>query len=195
VNTEDLVRQHFTDSIETKISTADTMSTKIAEAGQLMAQGLINGSKIFTCGNGCSAADAQHFAAQLINRYEMERPPLPAIALTTNTSTITAVARDYHYNSVFSKQLYALAQHDDILLAISTTGHSENILAAVKVAQEKDMKLIVLSGGDGGKLSGLLREQDIEIRVASNSAARIHENHTLIIHCFCDLIDQTLFGA
>jgi len=163
-------------------------SLKIVEA-------LVNDKKILTCGNGGSAGDAQHFSSEMLNRFERERPALPAIALTTDTSTITSIANDYHYDEIFAKQLRALGQPGDILLVYTSSGNSGNILKAVKVAHDKEMLVIALSGKDGGALAGLLNEADIEIRVPSLSTARIQEVHLLISHCLCDLIDNQLFGG
>ena len=156
---------------------------------------LLNNGKILSCGNGGSAGDAQHFSAELLNRFEKERPGLPAVALTTDSSTITAIANDYSYEEIFSKQVSALGQSGDVLLAISTSGNSANVAAAMKAAQEREMLLAVLSGNDGGEMAGLLREQDIEIRVPSSRTARIQEVHLVIIHCLCDFIDTQLFGG
>jgi D-sedoheptulose 7-phosphate isomerase len=160
-----------------------------------MVNSLLNNGKILSCGNGGSAGDAQHFSAELLNRFEKERPGLPAMALTTDSSTITAIANDYSYEEIFSKQVSALGQAGDVLLAISTSGNSANVAAAMKAAQEREMLTIVLSGNDGGTMAGLLGEQDIEIRVPSNRTARIQEVHLVVIHCLCDFIDTQLFGG
>ena len=160
-----------------------------------MVEALVNDKKILCCGNGGLAADAQHFSSEMLNRYERERPALPAIALTTDTSTITSIANDYHFDEIFAKQIRALGQAGDILLVYSTSGHSANIISAIQTAHDKELTVIALTGKDGGKLSSVLNETDIEIRVPSNSTARIQEVHLLITHCFCDLIDQQLFGA
>ncbi len=167
----------------------------IAFGSQQMVEALVNDKKILCCGNGGSAADAQHFSSEMLNRYERERPALPAIALTTDTSTITSIANDYHFDEIFAKQIRALGQAGDILLVYSTSGHSANIISAIQTAHDKELTVIALTGKDGGKLSSVLNETDIEIRVPSNSTARIQEVHLLITHCFCDLIDQQLFGA
>ena len=156
---------------------------------------LLNNGKILSCGNGGSAGDAQHFSAELLNRFEKERPGLPAVALTTDSSTITAIANDYSYEEIFSKQVSALGQPGDVLLAISTSGNSANVAAAMKAAQEREMLLVVLSGNDGGEMAGLLSEQDTEIRVPSSRTARIQEVHLVVIHCLCDFIDTQLFGG
>jgi D-sedoheptulose 7-phosphate isomerase len=160
-----------------------------------MVNSLLNNGKILSCGNGGSAGDAQHFSAELLNRFEKERPGLPAMALTTDSSTLTAIANDYSYEEIFSKQVSALGQASDVLLAISTSGNSANVAAAMKAAQERKMLTVVLSGNDGGLMTGLLGNQDIEIRVPSNRTARIQEVHLVVIHCLCDFIDTQLFGG
>ena len=159
-----------------------------------MGECLLANRKILSCGNGGSAADAQHFSSELLNRFERERPGLPAIALTTDSSTLTSIANDYSYEEIFSKQVRALGQPGDILLAISTSGNSPNIVQAIGAASERDMCVIALTGRDGGKMAGNYRQGDVEIRVNAESTARIQEVHLLLIHCLCDLIDQQLFG-
>lgn len=189
----DLVTQSFQSSIATKQQALATIAPAIAKAGEWMAQSLIDGHKILSCGNGGSAADAQHFSAELLNRYEIERPPLPAIALSTDTSTITSIGNDYHFDEIFSKQIQALGQANDILLAISTSGKSKNILRAIDAAQERGLRVIALTGKDGGDVAKKLSvANDIEIRVPSSTTARIQETHLLIIHCMCAIIDQSL---
>ena len=188
------VKQHFNDSIQTKILAADILAEQINTAANLMIKALLAGNKILSCGNGGSAGDAQHFSAEMLNRFERERPSLPAIALTTDTSTLTAIANDYDYSQIFAKQIRALGQQGDILLVISTSGNSQNILAAIIVAHERDMHVIALTGRDGGELVNLLRCDDIELRVPAERTARIQETHLVIIHCLCDLIDQQLFA-
>jgi len=188
------INQHFSDSIQAKIEAADKLPEVIQAAAHAMVQALINGNKILSCGNGGSAGDAAHFSSELLNRFERERPALPAIALTTDTMTLTAIGNDYQFDLIFSKQISALGQAGDILLAISTSGNSQNMLKAVQMAHDKGLLVIALTGKNGGKLAGLLHEKDIEIRVPSASTARIQEVHLLIIHCICDLIDQELFG-
>ncbi|MCX7124974.1 MAG: phosphoheptose isomerase [Gammaproteobacteria bacterium] len=189
------VKQIFNDSIQTQITAADTLSEIIAKAAQMMVDSLLNNHKILCCGNGGSASDAQHFSAEMLNRYEAERPSLPAIALTTDTSTITSIANDYHFNEIFSKQIKALGQAGDILLAFSTSGNSKNIIEAIVAAHHRQMLVIVLTGRDGGDVPPLLNESDIEIRVPSESTARIQETHGIVIHCLCDIIDKQLFTA
>lgn len=187
------IKQTFSDSIQTFITSADTLSDTIAKASQIMVDALLSNHKILCCGNGGSAADAQHFSAEMLNRYECERPSLPAIALTTDTSTITSIANDYHFNEIFSKQIKALGQAGDVLLAFSTSGHSKNILDAIVAAHHREMIVIVLTGRDGGDIPPLLTANDIEIRVPAESTARIQETHGIVIHCLCDIIDRQLF--
>jgi phosphoheptose isomerase len=187
------IKQHFNDSIQTKMIAADTLSEHILTAADLMVQCLLNNHKILSCGNGGSAGDAQHFSSELLNRFESERPSLPAIALTADSSTITAIANDYSYNDIFSKQIKALGQAGDILLAISTSGNSKNVCEAIDVAHQRNMRIIALTGNDGGSMANLLDNNDIEIRVPSHSTARIQESHLVIIHCLCDMIDCQLF--
>jgi D-sedoheptulose 7-phosphate isomerase len=191
----DQIDQHFQDSIAVKQQSLEVLIEPIHRAGEAMVNSLLNNGKILSCGNGGSAGDAQHFSAELLNRFEKERPGLPAMALTTDSSTITAIANDYSYEEIFSKQVSALGQAGDVLLAISTSGNSANVAAAMKAAQEREMLTIVLSGNDGGTMAGLLGEQDIEIRVPSNRTARIQEVHLVVIHCLCDFIDTQLFGG
>lgn len=188
------IKQNFQDSIATKTLASELLPEIIARAGNHMAKSLIENQKILCCGNGGSAADAQHFASELINRFETERPSLPAIALTTDTSTITSIANDYHFDEIFTRQIKALGQPGDILLAISTSGNSRNVLNAIKAAQDRQMVVIALTGRDGGEIGAILNSQAIEIRVPTQSTARIQETHLLIIHCLCDLIDRVLFS-
>jgi D-sedoheptulose 7-phosphate isomerase len=194
MNLIERITQHFNDSIAIKQTSLGTLQTPIAQAAQLMTHGLLSGSKILSCGNGVSAGSAQIFSSEMINRYEVERPGLPAIALTTDTSTITSLANDYSYERIFARQIEALGQNNDILLAISTSGNSGNIVKAVDVAHERGMVVIALGGRNGGEVAHRLTTDDIEIRVPSNVIARIQEMHLLIIHCLCDLIDLQLLG-
>lgn len=190
-----LIKQHFSDSIQTKIKAADSLPPIIAKAATLMARCLLDGHKILTCGNGGSAADAQHFSGELLNRLEKERPSLPAIALTTDTATLTAIGNDYNFNDIFAKQVQALGMAGDILLAITTSGNSGNVLKAIETAHTRQMQVIALTGKNGGQIPQLLNKDDIEIRVPEERTLRIQETHGLIIHCLCDAIDQQLFGA
>ncbi len=189
------VKQNFAASIETKIVAADVLPAIIAQAGEFMAESLLSGQKILVCGNGGSAADAQHFAAELLNRFETERPSLPAIALTTDTSTLTSIANDYNFNEIFAKQIKALGQRDDILLAISTSGNSANVCHAISAAHSRGMHVVALTGREGGEMAALLHPDDIELRVPARATSRIQETHLLILHCLCDLIDTKLFPA
>ena len=186
---------HFRESAELKIKAAEVLAAPITEAVELMFLALSNGSKILACGNGGSAADCQHFAAELIGRFERERLPLPAIALTTDTSIMTAIANDYQFNDVYAKQVQALGQAGDILLAISTSGNSANVINAIEAALERDMRVIALTGKTGGKIAELLTEADVHICVPHDRTARIQEVHLLTIHCLCDGIDTALFGG
>lgn len=192
---ENIIKEQIEASILTKQRALETLVPAISQAAQLCAQRLSEGNKILSCGNGGSAGDAQHFSSELLNRYSMERPPLPAIALTTDTSTLTSIANDYSYEEVFSKQIKALGNGSDLLLAISTSGNSRNVIQAIDVAHDKEMTVIALTGKDGGAMAALLRPTDIEIRVPSEITARIQEVHLLVIHCLCDLIDRQLFGG
>ena len=188
------VKKLFQDSIQTKTQAEDLLAAPIAEAAQLIVSRMMEGGKILSCGNGGSAADAQHFSSEMLNRFERERPGLPAFALTTDSSTITSIANDYDYEEIFAKQVRALGQPGDLLLAISTSGASPNVNAAIEAAHEREMYVVALSGKDGGRMATLLTEDDKEIRVPSETTARIQEVHLLTIHCLCDLIDQQLLG-
>lgn len=189
------IQQFFIDSAQTKLAVAEELAEPIARAADLLVHCLMNGGKILACGNGGSAADAQRFAAALVNRYERERPGLAAIALTTDSSTLTSIANDHHYAMVFARQVGALGSTGDILVAISTSGNSSNVLEAAKTARDKGMHVIALTGHNGGDLAELLGDEDILICVPSNTPARILEVHILIIHCLCDSIDYQLLGA
>lgn len=189
------IKASFTESIQIQIAAAEALPDAITHAAQAMVSTLLNGNKILCCGNGGSSANAQQFASSLINRFETERPSLPALALTADNITLTAIANDYHYNEVFSKQVRAIGQSGDILLAISTSGNSHNIIKAMEAAVTRDMTIIALTGKDGGEMAGLLGEDDVEIRIPSQRTPRIHEVHMVTLHCLCDLIDQVLFPA
>jgi D-sedoheptulose 7-phosphate isomerase len=188
------ILDHFNQSAELKIQAAPALVRPIAEAIELMFTALSNGNKILACGNGGSAADCQHFAAELVGRFERERLPLPAIALTTDTSIITAVGNDYSFNEIFSKQVQAFGQSGDVLLALSTSGNSSNVVAAVDAALEREMRVVALTGKGGGIMAKKLTEADVHICVPHDRTARIQEVHLLTIHCLCDGIDVALFG-
>lgn len=186
------IQQHFTDSIQTKQNALSVLEQPLIDAAQMISIALKTGNKILSCGNGGSAGDAQHFSSEMINRFEQEREGLAAIALTTDTSTLTSIANDYNYERVFSRQIEALGREGDLLLAISTSGNSSNVNRAIEAAHKRGMRIIALSGKNGGIMRELLHPQDVELCVPSNSTARIQETHLLLIHCICDLIDQML---
>ena len=189
------ISENFSESAHLKLQSMDALAGPIAEAAERMVQCLKGDGKILACGNGGSAADSQHFAAELLNRFEMERPALAAIALTTDTSTLTSIANDYDYDQLFSKQVRALGHANDVLLAISTSGNSRNVVAAMEAAHENEMTVVALTGRDGGKMAGALAPNDIHICVPANSTARIQEVHLLTLHCICDAIDCLLLGV
>ncbi|NHC07037.1 phosphoheptose isomerase [Azonexus fungiphilus] len=189
------VAQHFEDSAQTKLNAVDAMSAPIAAAIETMTGCLLNGGKILACGNGGSAADAQHFAAELVGRFEAERQELAAVALSTDSSILTAVGNDYGFAHIFSKQVRALGHAGDVLLAISTSGNSGNVIEAIRAAHEHDMTVIALTGKGGGEIGELLRDADINLCVPADRTARIQETHLLIIHCLCDGIDALLLGV
>ena len=192
---QDRIITHFTNSIQTKQDAMENLTEIIEFASQRIVSALLNENKVLTCGNGGSAGDAQHFSSEMLNRFERERPGLPAIALTTDSSTITSIANDYHFDDIFAKQIKALGQEGDILVVYTTSGNSANIVKAVTAAHDKAITTIALTGKTGGTISQILNETDIEIRVPSTSTARIQEVHLLITHCLCDLIDHQLFGG
>ncbi len=191
---EERIKNLFHASIETKKEAVDVLASPIVQAADKMVQCLLAGHKILSCGNGGSAADAQHFSSEMLNRFESERPALPAMALTTDASTLTSIANDYHYDQVFSKQIHALGQQGDVLLAITTSGNSKNVISAIEAAHERGMEIVALTGRKGGSLNNILRPEDSLLCVPSDSTARIQETHLLIIHCLCDLIDHYLFA-
>ncbi|NMG02744.1 phosphoheptose isomerase [Azoarcus taiwanensis] len=189
------ISRQFEDSIRVKQDALELMAAPLAGAIEVMTACLLGNGKILACGNGGSAADAQHFAAELLNRFEMERPPLAAIALTTDTSTLTSIANDYDFAQVFSKQVAALGQPGDVLLAISTSGNSPNVMAAIEVAHEREMRVVALTGKGGGKIGEQLADGDIHLCVPADRTARIQEVHLLALHCLCDGIDCSLLGV
>lgn len=189
------IRQQFNDSAQTKLASVDALTQPIAEAVDAMVKCLLGNGKILACGNGGSAADAQHFSAELLNRFERERPGLAAIALTTDSSTLTSIANDYDYNQVFSKQVLALGQPNDVLFAISTSGNSPNVVAAIHAAHDRDMRVVALTGKSGGEMAKWLTPNDVHICVPHNRTARIQEVHLLTLHCLCDGIDCLLLGT
>jgi len=188
------LKQHFIEGIELRQRMAETMPAQIARAGEALAQALKSGHKVLSCGNGGSAADAQHFAAEMVGRFERERAGLPGIALTTDTSALTAIANDYDFDRVFSRQVEALGQPGDFLLAISTSGNSKNVIAAIKAAQAKDLAVIALTGRDGGAMGTMLRPRDFHLNVAHPRTMRVQEIHLLAIHCLCEVVDNVIFG-
>lgn len=188
------IQAAFEASIETKQNSLDALAESIELASSMLNQALLGEHKILACGNGGSASDAQHFSSELLNRYDRDRPGLPAIALTTDSSTLTSIANDYDYSQIFSKQVAALGQPGDVLLAISTSGQSPNVVQAIQTANENEMLVIALTGKDGGVMSQVLDENSVEIRVPSNVTARIQEVHILVIHILCELLDLQLLG-
>lgn len=194
MNFQERIHRQFTANFQAAQEALTNLSELIEIASVKLANSLLSDGKILCCGNGGSAAQAQHFSSEMLNRFERERPGLPAIALTTDTSTLTSVANDYRYDDVFAKQIRALGHSQDALIVYTTSGNSASILSAVMAAHDRDMAVIALSGRDGGALAPLLKETDIEIRVACPSTARVQEVHLIITHCLCDLIDLQLFG-
>ena len=189
------ISENFSESAHLKLQSMDALAGPIAAAAERMVQCLKSDGKILACGNGGSAADSQHFAAELLNRFERERPGLAAMALTTDTSTLTSIANDYDYDQVFSKQVRALGHAGDLLLAISTSGNSRNVIAAMEAAHQAQMGVIALTGRNGGKMAEALRPADVHICVPAQSTARIQEVHLLTLHCLCDAIDCLLLGV
>jgi D-sedoheptulose 7-phosphate isomerase len=189
------IGKHFEDSAQLKLQSKNVLAQPIADAAHAMVACLMNDGKILVCGNGGSAADSQHFAAELINRFEVERPGLAAIALTTDSSVLTSIANDYDYVQIFSKQVRALGMDGDVLLAISTSGNSPSVLQAIEAAHERNMPVVALTGKDGGKMAALLKPTDFHICVPAKSTARIQEVHLLALHCMCDAIDHLILGG
>jgi len=188
------ISKHFKDSAELKLKVKDALAHPIADSARIFFDSVTTDHKILCCGNGGSAADAQHFAAELLNRFEKERPGLACIALTTDSSVLTSIANDYEYNQIFSKQVRALGLPGDCLLAISTSGNSPNVVAAIHAAHERSMRVVALTGRDGGEMARILRPDDVSICVDSKITARIQEVHLLTLHCLCDVIDYHLLG-
>jgi D-sedoheptulose 7-phosphate isomerase len=188
------VAAHFAESANLKLSASQSLSEPIVRAGAMLAEALRQGGKVLACGNGGSAADSQHFAAELLNRFERERAPLAAVALTTDTSTLTSIANDYAYDQVFAKQIRALGRRGDVLLAISTSGNSGSVLEGLRAAHAAGMRVVALTGNGGGKMAPMLAADDVHICVPHKVTARIQEVHLLVLHCLCDAIDIRLFG-
>ncbi|MEP7275294.1 MAG: phosphoheptose isomerase [Betaproteobacteria bacterium] len=188
------IRDHFADSAKLKLDATEALAPVVARAASLMTECLFADGKILACGNGGSASDAQHFAAELVGRFERERPELPALSLATDTSLLTAVANDYAFEQVFARQVRALGAKGDVLLAISTSGNSPNVIAAAAAAQEREMRVVALTGKGGGRLGELMAPEDVHVCVPHPRTMRIQEVHLLVIHCLCDAIDATLLG-
>jgi len=189
------IGRHFTESAEIKRRSLEVLAAPIARATEIMVQCLLGNGKILACGNGGSAADSQHFAAELLNRFERERPGLAAVALTTDSSTLTAIANDYDFEQVFSKQVSALGSPNDVLLAISTSGESKNVVRAIRAAHDREMRVVALTGRGGGEIGNALAAGDVHLCVPHSRTARIQEVHLLALHCLCDGIDFLLLGA
>ncbi len=194
MNIEDKIARNFRESIDTKQRVAAALTPRIAAASHAMVDCLRNGGKILACGNGGSAGDSQHFAAELVGRFERERAELAAIALTTDSSILTAVANDYSFDEIFSKQVRALGKPGDILFAISTSGNSKNVVAAIDAAHKKNMRIVGMTGRGGGAIAAMLRANDLLLNVDAAVTTRIQETHLLILHCLCDAIDNLMFG-
>ncbi|MDR2925606.1 MAG: phosphoheptose isomerase [Azoarcus sp.] len=195
MNLIDRISRQFEDSARAKLAAVEWLAAPVAEAVEAMTGCLLGNGKILACGNGGSAADAQHFAAELVNRFEIERPPLAAVALTTDTSVLTSIGNDYEFVQIFSKQVRALGQAGDVLLAISSSGNSPNVIAAIAAAHEREMRVVALTGKGGGKIAELLAQNDVHVCVPGDSTARIQEIHLLVLHCLCDGIDCLLLGV
>lgn len=191
---DERVLEHFRESIALK-QASESLAPAISEASRLMVQALASDGKVLSCGNGGSAADAQHFSSEMLNRFEMERPGLPAVALTTDSSTLTSIGNDYDYEEIFAKQVRALGRPGDVLLGISTSGNSQNVIRAVMAAHEGGLRVVALTGRDGGPIAQILNSDDVEIRVPGERTCRIQEVHILVVHCLCDLVDAQLLGG
>lgn len=194
MNSTDRVAGHFRASIANLQAATEPLAEPVCRAAECLSQALVNGGKILICGNGGSAADAQHFSSELLNRFEAERPGLPAVAITTDASTLTSIANDYEYADIFARQILALGQPGDVLFAITTSGNSANITRALQAAHQKNMICVALNGRDGGEAGRVLAPEDVNIPAPGESTARIQEVHGLVIHCICDLIDWKIFG-
>jgi D-sedoheptulose 7-phosphate isomerase len=188
------IRAHFADSAQLKIAAAEALAPAVARAAEALSACLLGDGKILACGNGGSAADAQHFAAEMVGRFERERPELPAISLATDTSILTAVANDYSYEQIFAKQVRALGAAGDVLLAISTSGNSANVIAAIDAAHDREMRVVAMTGKGGGRIGAMLGAADVHLCVPHDRTARVQEVHLLMIHCLCDAVDNTLLG-
>lgn len=194
MNLVERIHRQFDESVRLEQQAGPELGTQIAQAVELMVEAFSNDHKILACGNGGSAADCQHFAAELVGRFERERLPLAAIALTTDTSVLSAIGNDYDFDAVFAKQVQGLGRAGDVLLAISTSGNSSNVLAAVTAAHEREMQVVALTGKGGGRMNELLRSEDVHLCVPHDRTARIQEVHLLTLHCLCDGIDWLLLG-
>lgn len=190
-----IIIDNFNESIRCKQQTLEKAQHSIAAAAQLMTQSLLSGGKILTCGNGGSAGEAQLFSSKMLNRFQVERPGLPAIALSTDTSILTSIANDYNYDQIFSRQIAALGQAEDTLLLITTSGNSGNLVSAIATAHDREMRVVALTGQSGGEVSARLQQNDVEIRANCDTPIRIQEAHLLIIHCLGDLVDALLMGG
>ena len=188
------IREHFAVSARLQLESVEQLAAPIARAAQILTDCLLADRKILACGNGGSAADAQHFAAEMVGRFERERPELPAISLTTDTSILTAIANDYAFDQIFAKQVRALGDAGDVLLAISTSGNSANVVEAVDAGHDREMRVIALTGKGGGRLGAMLADDDVHLCVPHGNTARIQEVHLLIVHCLCDAVDNALLG-
>ncbi len=194
INYDEKVREVFSQSVESIINSCEELYSDISRASQLISNQLVEGNRVYACGNGGGASDAQYFSSRFLSRFERERPSLPAICLSADATTLTSIANDQNFNDIYAKQIRALAQAGDVLVVISTSGNSSNLIQAVQSAHEKQMFVIVLSGNDGGDLGRILSADDIELRVPYESSARIKEVNLITLHCMCELVDKNLFG-